>query len=69
MEDVQTYIQTARLAPDVDWINYLEDGTGKHAVVIDMKPKGYDGKSYVLYYDKNNVRTRVTSYRWGVSRW
>ena len=68
-DDVQTYIETAHLTSDVGWINYLEDGTGKHAVVIEKKPQGYDIKNYVLYYDTNNVRVRVSRYTGHISRW
>jgi hypothetical protein len=40
-------------------INFYEDGTGRHAVRIELEPGLREYVEYYLFYDKNNVRTKV----------
>jgi hypothetical protein len=65
-DDVQSYIHSTGLAAaDISWIEYFEDGIGGHAVVITQeipKSQGQDAKSHVLFYDKDNLRTKVRVY-------
>jgi hypothetical protein len=65
-DDVQSYIHSTGLpASDISWIEYMEDGTGGYAVVITQeipKSQGTEAKSHVLFYDKNNLRTKVRVY-------
>ena len=65
-DDVQSYIRSKNLpASDISWIEYMEDGAGGHAVVITQelpKSRGQDLNSHVLFYDKNNLRTKVRVY-------
>jgi hypothetical protein len=62
-DDYKTYIHT--LSPDEQKyagpILFYEDGTGQHAVVIevDLKPNAWN---HVLIYDKDNVRIKVMKY-------
>jgi hypothetical protein len=40
-------------------VYFYEDGTGRHAVMIELEPKLRENKIYYLMYDTNNVRTKV----------
>lgn len=72
-DDVQSYIRSKNLpASDISWIEYMEDGTGLHAVVITQeipKSQGHDVKSHVLFYDKDNLRTKEKVYSEHRSGW
>jgi hypothetical protein len=63
MDDYQDYIQ--KLSPDDKkyngGVNFFEDGTGQHAVVIeiDLKPNAWN---HVLIYDKDNKRINAIKY-------
>ena len=62
-KDYQDYIQTlsSNEKPYVQVIQYLKDGNGQHAVVIevDLKPNAWN---HVLIYDKDNKRAKVMKY-------
>jgi len=40
-------------------VDFYEDGTGKHAVRIELEPDLREYVEYYLIYDSNNVRTKV----------
>jgi uncharacterized protein YceK len=40
-------------------VDYYEDGTGQHAVRIELETGLRRYREYYLFYDKNNVRTKV----------
>jgi len=40
-------------------VDFYEDGTGRHAVRIELEPGLREYKEYYLMYDTNNVRTKV----------
>ena len=44
-------------------ITLFEDGTGQHAVDMQMEFGGL-GLRYVLFYDKLNVRTKAVKIKW-----
>ena len=62
-DDYQDYIQ--KLPPKerngVGPISYFEDGTGQHAVRIEIAINGTDW-AHVLIYDKNNKRIKVIKF-------
>src|SRR5579863_6934482 len=62
-DDVASYLHSTGLpAADISRAQYLEDGTGAHAVVITQelgKSQGRDYKIHILIYDKNNLRTKI----------
>jgi hypothetical protein len=67
-DDYQDFIQ--KLSPKerdhVGDIGFFEDGTGQHAVSIQVFPRGDVEWHYALIYDKENKRIKVTKY--GYSR-
>jgi hypothetical protein len=62
-DDYQDYIQ--KLSPEerkyTGPISFFEDGTGQHAVVIEVALNGTVW-NHVLFYDKDNKRTKVMKY-------
>ena len=62
-DDYKSYIQ--KLPPeDIKYARmsgYYEDGMGQHAVVIEVDLNG-TAWNHVLFYDKNNKRTKVIKY-------
>jgi hypothetical protein len=44
-------------------MEFLEDGTGRHAVKFQMEFGGM-GLRYVLFYDKSDARTNVVKTKW-----
>jgi hypothetical protein len=44
---------------------YYEDGTGQHAVRIETDINGTDCWYHILFYDKENRRTKVAKYFYG----
>jgi hypothetical protein len=62
-KDYQDYIQ--KLSPEekkyLGGTDFFEDGTGQHAIVIevDIKPNAWN---HVLIYDKDNKRIKVIKY-------
>lgn len=62
-KDYQDYIR--KLPPEEKKFaalgQFLEDGTGQHAIVIGIALNGTDW-SHVLFYDKQNKRIRVVKY-------
>jgi hypothetical protein len=63
MDDYQDYIQ--KLPPEekkyVGPIQYYEDGTGQHAILIAIALNGTDW-AHVLIYDKENKRIKILKY-------
>src|SRR6185369_11148021 len=63
VEDVQAYIRAQKISTkDVSWIRYGADARGRRAVMItqEIPGTGYSKTlEHVLYYDENQVRTRV----------
>ncbi|MGA9450330.1 MAG: hypothetical protein WBW41_03185 [Verrucomicrobiia bacterium] len=47
----------------LEHITLFEDGTGQHAVDMQMEFGGL-GLRYVLFYDKLNVRTKAVKIKW-----
>jgi uncharacterized protein YceK len=46
-------------------IDFFEDGTGKHAVkIVRAIDDGRDSVTYILIYDKSDVRIKVIKYKW-----
>ena len=62
-DDVQAFILSKKIpSSDISEIRYGVDGTGRRAVRISQEIPASLGQAtleHVLYYDKNNVRTRV----------
>jgi hypothetical protein len=63
-DDYRAYIQT--LSPEerkfMGPVFYFEDGAGQHAVRIEADINGTDRWYHILFYDKNNKRTKVIKY-------
>ena len=63
-EDYKDYIQ--KLPPEEKKFAFLynvfEDGTGQHAVKIEVDVNGTDRWFHILIYDKDNKRIRVIKY-------
>jgi hypothetical protein len=66
VDDYQDYIQKlpAEEKKFIGPIQFFEDGTGQHAVRIEIALKGIDW-AHVLIYDKENKRMRVIKYAAG----
>ena len=68
-DDYQTYIKS--LPPDVrngvGPLQFFEDVTGQHAILIAIAQNGTDW-AHVLIYDKNNKRIKVIKYVMGQYR-
>ena len=66
-DDYKDYIQ--KLSPKekqyVGPIFYFENGTGQHAVRIETDIGGKDCWYHILFYDKDNKRTKVIKYFYG----
>jgi len=61
--DYQDYIQKVHPKEDVGSIFLLEDGTGQHAVSIEIFIKGENASwQYALIYDKDDKRIKVIKY-------
>jgi hypothetical protein len=65
MKDYQDYIQT--LPPNeknyIGPFSYLEDGTGQHAIDVEIFVKGeYASWHYAIIYDKHDTRVKVVRY-------
>ena len=62
-DDCQAYIKTLpqELRVGVGPIFYLEDGTGQHAVKIEIAQNGTDW-AHVLIYDRDDRRIKVIKY-------
>jgi len=62
--DYQNYIQS--LSPEEKKYMgpslFFEDGTGQHAVQIETDINGIDRWYHILFYDKDNKRTKVIKY-------
>jgi hypothetical protein len=70
-DDYQAYIQTLHLKKRgfVGAVDFFEDGTGQHAVKIEIGLNG-TWSEHVIIYDKDNKRTKVTKYADGrYSQW
>ena len=67
--DTHAYIESLpeELRVGVGPIDYLEDGTGQHAVRIEIGHKGVDW-GHVLIYDRNDKRIKVIKYVIGYYR-
>lgn len=67
--DCHAYINNLpqELKVGVGPIEYLEDGTGQHAVRIEIAKDGVDW-AHVLIYDKNDMRIKVLKYVSGYYR-
>ena len=73
IDDVQQFVNNLPIShgPYGDrrysyWLQHItlfEDGTGQHAVDMQMEFGGL-GLRYVLFYDKSNVRTKVQKIEW-----
>jgi hypothetical protein len=63
-DDYKDYIQ--KLSPEETKYmgpnEFFEDGTGQHAVRIETDINGTDAWYHVLFYDKDNKRTKVVKY-------
>ena len=63
-DDYKSYIQ--KLSPGekkyMGPIQFFEDGTGQHAVRIETDINGTDCWYHILFYDKENKRTKVIKY-------
>ena len=66
-KDYKNYIQT--LSPEEKKypgpIEYFKDQTGQHAVRIEVDIGGKDAWYHILFYDKENKRTKVIKYFYG----
>ena len=64
VDDYQNYIKS--LSPEektyMGPTQFFEDGTGQHAVRIEVDLGGKDAWYHVLFYDKDNKRTKVIIY-------
>jgi hypothetical protein len=62
-KDCQDY--THKLPPDekpyAHAVNYFKDGTGQHAVLIEVDLNG-TAWNHVLFYDKDNKRIKILKY-------
>jgi hypothetical protein len=64
-DDYQDYIQTLSLnrKQDVGDVSFFEDGTGQHAVSIEIFGKNKSASwHYAIIYDKENKRIKVIKY-------
>ena len=61
--DYQDYINNLphELRIGVGPMDYFEDGTGQHAVMVEIDQNGTDW-AHVLIYDKDNKRVKVYKY-------
>ena len=64
VDDYQNYIQN--LSPEekkyANANGYFEDGTGQHAVRIEVDIEGKNAWYHILFYDKDSKRTKVIKY-------
>jgi hypothetical protein len=62
-DDYQAYINNlpTKLRNGVGPMQYFEDGTGQHAVLIEIAQNGTDW-AHVLIYDKDDKRIKVIKY-------
>jgi hypothetical protein len=69
VDDYQNYIQG--LSPEEKKYlgpypaSFFEDGTGQHAVRIEVDIGGKDAWYHILFYDKDNKRIKVIKYFYG----
>ena len=66
LNDYQAYINdlAPKLKNGVGPMQYLEDGSGQHAILIAIAQNGTDW-GHVLIYDKNNKRIKIIKYVMG----
>ena len=64
VDDYQNYLQS--LSPEEKKYaganGYFEDGTGQHAVRIEVDIEGKNAWYHILFYDKDSKRTKVIKY-------
>jgi hypothetical protein len=59
--DYVKYIELHNINHEPWGYEYFEDGSGKHAIEFDV-PHGGSSTTYILIYDKSNVRIRVITH-------
>ena len=62
MDDYQDYIQKVHPKKVVGDVSFFEDGTGQHAVSIEIFKNGNASLLYALIYDKESKRIKVIKY-------
>jgi ankyrin repeat protein len=62
LDDYQAYAQAIWPKGQTFFIydvEFFEDGSGRHAVRIELEPQYHEFKEYYLIYDRNNMRVKV----------
>lgn len=66
LNDIDNFIRSEKILPaDISERTYGEDKNGRHVAILLQEIPASQGMkmySYILYYDKNNVRTNVRKF-------
>ena len=67
-DDYQNYLKKHGGIP-IEIPSFYEDGTGQHAVKVQIETMDRDSIVYIFMYDKSNMRAKVLKFYYGHFGW